>query len=36
LGNLQFFNQEKINPGVVPNQDDGTVDIQLAVGRKIG
>jgi outer membrane protein insertion porin family len=27
LGQLQFFNQEKINPQVVPNQDDGTVDV---------
>ncbi|HMG68808.1 MAG TPA: POTRA domain-containing protein, partial [Chitinophagaceae bacterium] len=25
LANLQYFNQEKINPGVVPNADDGTV-----------
>ncbi len=27
LAQLQFFNQEKINPNVVPNQDDGTVDV---------
>jgi outer membrane protein insertion porin family len=27
LSQLQFFNQEKINPQVVPNQDDGTVDV---------
>ena len=26
LANLQYFNQETINPGVVPNSDDGTVD----------
>ena len=29
LANLQYFNQETINPGVVPNADDGTVDIKL-------
>ncbi len=34
LGNLQFFNQEKINPGVVPNQDDGTVDINWQLEEK--
>jgi len=27
LANLQYFNQETINPGVVPNAEDGTVDI---------
>jgi outer membrane protein insertion porin family len=27
LANLQYFNQETINPQVVPNADDGTVDI---------
>src|SRR5690606_22063483 len=27
LGALQYFNQETINPGVVPNPEDGTVDI---------
>lgn len=27
LGNLQYFNQETINPGVVPDASDGTVDI---------
>ena len=27
LRNLGFFNQEKINPNIVPNPDDGTVDI---------
>ena len=25
--NLGYFNQEKVTPGIVPNQDDGTVDI---------
>jgi outer membrane protein insertion porin family len=34
LGNLQFFNQETINPGVVPNQDDGTVDINWKLEEK--
>ena len=34
LGNLQFFNQEKINPGVVPNQEDGTVDINWQLEEK--
>src|SRR5688572_886488 len=34
LGNLQYFNQEKINPGVVPNPDDGTVDINWTVEEK--
>ena len=34
LGNLQFFNQEKINPGVVPNPDDGTVDINWQLEEK--
>ncbi|HEX2536178.1 MAG TPA: POTRA domain-containing protein [Chitinophagaceae bacterium] len=27
LAQLQYFNQETINPDVVPNQEDGTVDI---------
>lgn len=27
LAALGFFNQEKINPNVIPNQEDGTVDI---------
>ena len=34
LGNLQFFNQETINPGVVPNQEDGTVDINWKLEEK--
>lgn len=34
LGNLQFFNQETINPGVVPNADDGTVDINWSLEEK--
>jgi outer membrane protein insertion porin family len=34
LSNLQFFNQEKINPGVVPNADDGTVDINWNLEEK--
>lgn len=34
LAQLNFFNQEKINPGVVPNQDDGTVDINWTVEEK--
>lgn len=28
LANLQFFNPEKINPNVVPDPSDGTVDIE--------
>ncbi len=27
LAQLQYFNQETINPNVVPNQEDGTVDV---------
>lgn len=34
LAQLNFFNQEKITPGVVPNQDDGTVDINWTVEEK--
>lgn len=34
LGNLQFFNQEKIEPGVVPNSEDGTVDINWKLEEK--
>jgi outer membrane protein insertion porin family len=34
LANLQFFNQETINPGVVPNSDDGTVDINWKLEEK--
>ena len=32
--NLGFFNQEKVVPGVNPNQEDGTVDINWAVEEK--
>jgi outer membrane protein insertion porin family len=34
LAQLNFFNQEKINPGIVPNQEDGTVDINWTVEEK--
>ena len=34
LGQLGFFNPEKIAPNVVPNQDNGTVDINWAVEEK--
>ncbi len=34
IANLGFFNQEKINPGIVPNADDGTVDINWTVEEK--
>lgn len=34
LSNLQYFNQEKINPGIVPNTDDGTVDINWQLEEK--
>lgn len=34
LAGLQFFNQEKINPNVVPNQDDGTVDVTWELEEK--
>lgn len=34
LANLQYFNQETINPGVVPNQEDGTVDINWKLEEK--
>ena len=34
LANLQYFNQETINPGVAPNQDDGTVDINWKLEEK--
>lgn len=34
LANLQFFNQETINPGIVPNTDDGTVDINWKLEEK--
>lgn len=31
IGQLKYFNQEKINPDMVPNQDNGTVDINWKV-----
>jgi len=34
LAQLQYFNQEKINPGVNPNQEDGTVDINWNLEEK--
>jgi len=34
LAQLNYFNQEKINPGVVPNAEDGTVDINWTVEEK--
>jgi outer membrane protein insertion porin family len=34
LAQLQYFNQEKINPGVNPNQEDGTVDINWQLEEK--
>jgi outer membrane protein insertion porin family len=34
IANLGYFNQEKINPQVNPNQEDGTVDINWGVEEK--
>ena len=34
LSQLGFFNPEKINPGVVPNADNGTVDINWGLQEK--
>jgi outer membrane protein insertion porin family len=34
LANLQYFNQETINPGINPNQEDGTVDINWNLEEK--
>lgn len=34
LGQLGFFNPEKITPNIVPNSDNGTVDINWAVEEK--
>ena len=34
LAGLNYFNQETINPGVVPNADDGTVDINWKLEEK--
>jgi outer membrane protein insertion porin family len=36
IANLGFFNQEKIQPGIEPNQDDGTVNINWTVEEKSG
>jgi outer membrane protein insertion porin family len=35
LAALNFFNQETINPGVVPDANDGTVDINWKLEEKI-
>ena len=32
--NLGYFNQEKVVPNIVPNQEDGTVDINWSVEEK--
>ncbi len=34
IGQLNFFNQEKITPTPVPNPEDGTVDINYSVEEK--
>lgn len=34
IANLGYFNQEKIDPRIVPNQEDGTVDITWNVEEK--
>jgi outer membrane protein insertion porin family len=34
IANLGFFDQEKINPNIVPNPDDGTVDVTWEVVEK--
>ncbi|HEU4470237.1 MAG TPA: POTRA domain-containing protein [Flavisolibacter sp.] len=34
LAALNYFNQEKINPNVVPNQEDGTVDVTWELEEK--
>jgi len=34
LAALSFFNQEKINPDIVPNQSDGTVDVTWQLEEK--
>jgi outer membrane protein insertion porin family len=34
IANLGFFDQEKIDPNIVPNPDDGTVDITWEVVEK--
>jgi outer membrane protein insertion porin family len=34
LAALNFFNQEKINPNIIPNADDGTVDVNWELEEK--
>jgi outer membrane protein insertion porin family len=34
IAQLGYFNQEKINPNIVPNQEDGTVDINWGLEEK--
>lgn len=34
IANLSFFDQEKINPNIVPNPEDGTVDVTWNVVEK--
>ena len=34
MSQLGFFNPEKINPNIVPNADNGTVDITWGVEEK--
>lgn len=34
LATLNYFNQEKINPNVIPNQENGTVDINWELEEK--
>lgn len=34
IANLGYFDQEKINPNIVPNPDDGTVDVTWQVAEK--
>ncbi len=36
LGQLGFIDAEKINPGIVPNSDNGTVDINWGIEEKSG
>ncbi|MFT4153875.1 outer membrane protein assembly factor [Parafilimonas sp.] len=36
LANLGFFNQEKIVPNIVPDQENGTVDVDWQVEEKSG
>jgi outer membrane protein insertion porin family len=36
LSQLGFFNPEKINPNVIPNADNGTVDINWEVEESLG